>query len=171
NVFSPGIGASSAGRGRPVMMWIHGGGYTYGSGGSLGYDGANLARTGDVVVVCINHRLNAVGHLYLGGAGAEFADSGNAGMLDIVSALQWVRDNISRFGGDPGNVTIFGQSGGGGKVSTLLAMPSAKGLFQKAIVESGSTLKQMTKDEARQTTDKVMAALGTKSPADLQQVP
>jgi para-nitrobenzyl esterase len=170
NVFTNG---ANDGRKRPVMMWIHGGGYTYGSGSSLGYDGANLARAGDVVVVCINHRLNIVGHLYLGAAGTEFADSGNVGMLDIVASLQWVRDNIARFGGDPGNVTIFGQSGGGGKVSTLLAMPSAKGLFHKAIVESGSTLKQMTKDDAQKTTDRVTAALGLKTTqaADVQKVP
>jgi para-nitrobenzyl esterase len=170
NVFSPGI---NDGRKRPVMMWIHGGGYAYGSGSSLGYDGANLSRAGDVVVVCINHRLNIVGHLYLGAAGADFADSANVGLLDIVAALQWVHDNATQFGGDPGNVTIFGQSGGGGKVSTLLAMPSAKGLFHKAIVESGSTLKQMTRDEAQKTTDRVAAALGVK-PTDvreLQQVP
>jgi para-nitrobenzyl esterase len=170
NVFTNGV---NDGRKRPVMMWIHGGGYTYGSGSSLGYDGANLARAGDVVVVCINHRLNIVGHLYLGGAGAEFADSGNVGLLDIVASLQWVRDNIARFGGDPGNVTIFGQSGGGGKVSTLLAMPPAKGLFHKAIVESGSTLKQMTRDEAQQTTDRVMTTLGLKAnqSAALQNLP
>lgn len=170
NLFTNGV---NDGRKRPVMMWIHGGGYTYGSGSSLGYDGANLARAGDVVVVCINHRLNIVGHLYLGAAGSEFADSGNVGMLDIVASLQWVRDNIARFGGDPGNVTIFGQSGGGGKVSTLLAMPSAKGLFHKAIVESGSTLKQMTKDDAQKTTDRVMSALGLKTTqtSELQKVP
>jgi para-nitrobenzyl esterase len=170
NVFSTGI---NAGRKRPVMMWIHGGGYTYGSGSSLGYDGANLARAGDVVVVCINHRLNIVGHLYLGGAGAELVDSANVGMLDIVASLQWVRDNIASFGGDPANVTIFGQSGGGGKVSTLLAMPSAKGLFHKAIVESGSTLKHMTRDEAQKTTDRITAQLGLKPAqvAALQQVP
>jgi para-nitrobenzyl esterase len=170
NVFSTGVNDS---RKRPVMMWIHGGGYAYGSGSSLGYDGANLSRAGDVVVVCINHRLAIAGHLYLGAAGADFADSGNVGMLDIVASLQWVRDNIARFGGDPGNVTIFGQSGGGGKVSTLLAMPSAKGLFHKAIVESGSTLKQMTRDEAQKTTDRVVAQLGLKPTqvADLQQVP
>lgn len=170
NVFSTGVNDS---RKRPVMMWIHGGGYTYGSGSSLGYDGANLSRTGDVVVVCINHRLAINGHLYLGAAGAEFADSGNVGMLDIVASLKWVRDNIARFGGDPGNVTIFGQSGGGGKVSTLLAMPSAKGLFHKAIVESGSTLKQMTRDEAQKTTDQVASRLGLKSTqaSEWQQVP
>jgi para-nitrobenzyl esterase len=170
NVFSTAV---NDGRKRPVMMWIHGGGYTYGSGSSLGYDGANLSRAGDVVVVCINHRLAINGHLYLGGAGADFADSGNVGMLDIVASLQWVRDNIAQFGGDPANVTIFGQSGGGGKVSTLLAMPSAKGLFHKAIVESGSTLKQMTRDEAQKTTDRVAAQLGLKptQAAELQQVP
>src|SRR6516225_7312806 len=131
NIFSTGV---NDGRKRPVMVWIHGGGYTYGSGSSLGYDGASLARTGDVVVICINHRLNVVGHLYLGAAAAELADSGNVGMLDIVAALQWVRDNVAQFGGDSGNVTIFGQSGGGGKVSTLVAMPAARGLFHKAIV-------------------------------------
>ncbi|MBI3401857.1 MAG: carboxylesterase/lipase family protein [Acidobacteria bacterium] len=170
NVFSTGV---NDGRKRPVMMWIHGGGYTYGSGSSLGYDGANLSRVGDVVVVCINHRLAVNGHLYLGAVGADFADSGNVGMLDIVASLQWVRDNIAQFGGDPGNVTIFGQSGGGGKVSTLLAMPSAKGLFHKAIVESGSTLKQMTRDEAQKTTDQVAGRLGLKPTqvAELQQVP
>jgi para-nitrobenzyl esterase len=164
---------NDVGRKRPVMMWIHGGGYTYGSGGSLGYDGANLSRTGDVVVVCINHRLAINGHLYLGAAGAGFADSANAGMLDIVASLQWVHDNIAQFGGDPGNVTIFGQSGGGGKVSTLLAMPSAKGLFHKAIVESGSTLKQMTRDDAQKTTDQVATRLGLKPTEvkELQDVP
>jgi para-nitrobenzyl esterase len=173
NVFSAGLAGDNAGRKRPVMMWIHGGGYTYGSGSSLGYDGANLARTGEVVVVCINHRLAVAGHLYLGAAGADFVDSANVGMLDIVASLQWVRDNIAQFGGDSGSVTIFGQSGGGGKVSTLLAMPSAKGLFHKAIVESGSTLKQMTPDEAQKTTDQVAARLGLKPTgvAELQQVP
>jgi para-nitrobenzyl esterase len=171
NVFTNG---ENIARRRPVMVWIHGGGYTYGSGSSLGYDGTNLARAGDVVVVCINHRLNIVGHLYLGGVGGkEYEDSGNVGLLDIVASLQWVRDNIARFGGDPGNVTIFGQSGGGGKVSTLLAMPSAKGLFHKAIVESGSTLKQVPRDEAQKTTDRVMAQLGLKpnQVGELQKLP
>jgi para-nitrobenzyl esterase len=173
NVFSTSGPGDTVGRKRPVMMWIHGGGYTYGSGSSLGYDGANLSRAGDVVVVCINHRLAVAGHLYLGAAGADFADSANVGMLDVVASLQWVRDNIAQFGGDPGNVTIFGQSGGGGKVSTLLAMPAAKGLFHKAIVESGSTLKQMTRDEAQKTTDQVADRLGLRATqvAELQQVP
>lgn len=161
NVFTRGL---KDGRTRPVMMWIHGGGYTYGSGMSLGYDGTNLARTGDVVVVAINHRLNIFGHLYLDETGGKkYAGSGNVGILDIIAALEWVRDNISNFGGDPGNVTIFGQSGGGGKVSTLLAMPAARGLFDKAIVESGSTLKQATREEARKTTDAVLARLGLKA--------
>src|SRR5579864_2222134 len=170
NVFTTGV---RDGRKRPVMMWIHGGGYAYGSGSSLGYDGANLSRTGDVVTVCINHRLNIVGHLYLGAAGDPYADSGNNGLLDIVAALAWVRDNIEQFGGDPANVTIFGQSGGGGKVSTLLAMPAAKGLFHKAIIESGSTLKQIPRDEAERTTAKIMATLGLNPTdvAELQQMP
>ena len=125
NVFTPGV---NDGHKRPVMVWIHGGGYTYSSGTTLVADGTNLARTGDVTVVCLNHRLNIFGHLYLDEAGgAKYAGSGNVGMLDLVAALEWVRDNIAHFGGDPGNVTIFGQSGGGGKVSTLLAMPRPKG--------------------------------------------
>ncbi|HLG96326.1 MAG TPA: carboxylesterase family protein [Bryobacteraceae bacterium] len=170
NVFSNGV---NDGRKRPVMVWIHGGGYTYGSGGSLGYDGANLARTGDVTVVCINHRLNIFGHLYLGAAGPEFVDSGNVGLLDIAASLEWVRDNIARFGGDPANVTIFGQSGGGGKVSTLLAMPAAKGLFHKAIVESGSTLKQTPKADAEKSTEMFMSKLGLKpnEVRELQELP
>jgi para-nitrobenzyl esterase len=161
NVFTP---AAKSGRKHPVMVWIHGGGYTYSSGTTLVADGTNLARSGDVTVVCLNHRLNLFGHLYLAEmGGAKYADSGNVGMLDLVSALEWVRDNIAHFGGDPGNVTIFGQSGGGGKVSTLLAMPSAKGLFHKAIVESGSTLTQLTRDEAQKNTEKVFSNLGLKS--------
>ena len=170
NVFTNGVNDN---RKRPVMVWIHGGGYTYGSGSSLGYDGANLARSGDVTVVCINHRLNIFGHLYLGAASPEFADSGNVGLLDIAASLEWVRDNIARFGGDPGNVTIFGQSGGGGKVSTLLAMPAAKGLFHKAIVESGSTLKQGTKEDAQKSTEMFMAKLGLKpnQARELQEFP
>jgi len=170
NVFTNSVNDASK---RPVMVWIHGGGYTYGAGTSLGYDGANLARTGNVTVVCINHRLNIFGHLYLGGASADFADSGNVGMLDIVASLQWVHDNIGRFGGDPGNVTIFGQSGGGGKVSTLLAMPAAKGLFHKAIVESGSTLKQLSKEDAEKAAAKFMAQLGLQpnQARELQNIP
>ena len=136
NVWTPG----TSGR-RPVMVWLHGGGYANGSGAWPAYDGTNLAAKGDVVVVTVNHRLNALGYLHLAElAGPEFAQSGNAGMLDLVLALQWVRDNARAFGGDPANVTIFGESGGGWKVSTLMAMPAAKGLFHKAIIQSGPGL-------------------------------
>jgi len=145
---------------RPVMVWLHGGGYTGGSDGAPTYDGTNLAKKQDVVVVGINHRLNVFGYLYLGGAGGEkYADSGNVGMLDCVLALEWVRDNIAHFGGDPTNVTIFGESGGGGKVSVLMAMPPAKGLFHKAIVESGSTLRVSTHEEADAAARKFLAQL------------
>ena len=136
NVWTAGIGDGAK---RPVMVWLHGGGFRAGSGQELiSYDGAALARSHGVVTVTLNHRLNALGFLDLSAYGDKYAKSGNVGMLDIVKALEWVRDNIAAFGGDPGNVTIFGQSGGGGKVCTLMAMPSAKGLFSRAIVQSGS---------------------------------
>lgn len=139
NVWTPGAGDRSK---RPVMVWLHGGGYEAGSSQELpSYDGENLSRRGDVVVVSVNHRLNVFGYLNMAAVGGEkYSRSVNVGMLDIVAALQWVRDNVARFGGDPANVTIFGQSGGGAKVSTLMAMPAAKGLFHKAIVQSGSQL-------------------------------
>ena len=169
NVFTPGL---SDGKKRPVMFWIHGGGYNYSSGTTLCADGTNLARTGDVVVVCVNHRLNLFGYLFLGNADKKYATSGNNGQLDLVAALEWVRDNAVHFGGDPGNVTIFGQSGGGGKVTTLMAMPAAKGLFHRAIIESGSTLKELTAEEAQRNTDKFLAALGMKlNQAELQHPP
>jgi para-nitrobenzyl esterase len=140
NVFTPAI---KDGRKRPVLFWIHGGGFTNGNGIEHdGYNGENFARLGDAVFVSINHRLGPLGYCDLAGVGGErFAASGNVGMLDIVLALEWVRDNIASFGGDPGNVTIMGQSGGGAKVCTLTAMPSAKGLFHKAVVQSGAALK------------------------------
>lgn len=123
----------------PVMVWLHGGGFSEGSSQEqIGYDGTNMARDHGVVIVSLNHRLNCLGYLDLSGYGAKYAQSGNVGMLDIVKALEWVKKNIANFGGDPDNVTIFGQSGGGGKVTTIMAMPSAKGLFHKAIVQSGS---------------------------------
>ena len=126
------------GRKRPVMFYIHGGAYTNGSGSSPLYDGVRLCKRGDVVVVTLNHRLNAFGYLYLARfGGAEFADSGNAGQLDLILALQWVRDNIAEFGGDSHNVMVFGQSGGGAKIATLMAMPAAKGLFHRAATMSG----------------------------------
>jgi para-nitrobenzyl esterase len=159
---------------RPVMVWLHGGGYSGGSDGAPTYDGTNLARKRDVVVVGINHRLNVFGYLYLGRLGGEkYADSGNVGMLDCVLALEWVRDNIARFGGDPQNVTIFGESGGGGKVSVLMAMPPATDLFHKAIVESGSTLRVSTPEEADSAARKFLAQLKIASEHvdDLQKVP
>ena len=126
---------------RPVMVWFHGGFFTQGSGSSAIYNGARLCSRGDVVIVTVNHRLNVFGYLHLADIDARFEQSGNAGMLDLMAALEWVRDNIANFGGDPGNVTIFGESGGGAKVSTLLAMPRAKGLFHKAIIQSGASIK------------------------------
>jgi len=140
NVFTPGI---KDGKKRPVLFWIHGGGFANGNGIEHdGYNGENFARLGDAVFVSINHRLGPLGYCDLAGVGGEkFAASGNVGMLDIVLALEWVRDNVANFGGDPGNVTIMGQSGGGAKVCTLTAMPSAKGLFHKAVVQSGAALK------------------------------
>ncbi len=146
NVWTPSLGD---GKKRPVMVWLHGGGFVCGSGAWPVYDGANLASKGDVVVVTVNHRLNVFGHLYLGGlAGDAYAKSGNVGILDVVAALEWVRDNIEAFGGDPGNVTIMGESGGGAKVCVLLAMPDAKGLFHKAIIQSGAALRAKPKDAA-----------------------
>lgn len=149
---------------RPVMVWLHGGGYSAGSGQELpGYDGANLARKGDVVVVTLNHRLNVLGFLDLSAYGEKYAQSGNAGLLDLVAALKWVHNNIANFGGDPDNVTIFGQSGGGGKVSTLLATPAAKGLFHKAIVQSGSMLRTMESSYSRRIGAATVEMLGLKS--------
>lgn len=156
------------------MVWLHGGGYAFGSSGVPLYDGSNLAAKHDVVLVGVNHRLNLFGYLYLGRVGGEkYADSGNAGMQDIVLALRWVRENIGRFGGDPGNVTIFGESGGGAKVSTLMAMPSAKGLFHKAIVESGSQLRASSPEKADAIARKVLAQLQIAPDHldDLQKIP
>ncbi|WP_261336565.1 carboxylesterase/lipase family protein [Rhizobium leguminosarum] len=136
NVFTPDLDTNAN---RPVMFYIHGGGYINGGGGGAGLDGSNLARYGDVVVVTINHRLNAFGYTNLSHLDPEhFGDAANAGNLDIVVALEWVRDNITQFGGDPGSVTVFGQSGGGSKIMTLLAMPKAQGLFHRAISMSGA---------------------------------
>lgn len=135
NVWTPALRDRGA---RPVLFYIHGGAFDAGSGSSPLYDGTHLCRRGDVVVVTVNHRLNAFGYLYLGRlAGPEFADSGNAGMLDLVLALRWVRDNITEFGGDPHRVMLFGQSGGGAKIATLMAMPAAQGLFHRAATLSG----------------------------------
>jgi para-nitrobenzyl esterase len=158
NVWTPAI---NDGRRRPVMLWCHGGGFATGSGSSPVTDGTNLARRGDVVVVTINHRLNALGFTFLGDlGGSDFAASGDVGMLDIVHALGWVRDNIARFGGDPNTVTVFGQSGGGRKVATLLAMPSARGLFHRAVIESGATIKLVEREQATRVASELLAKLG-----------
>jgi para-nitrobenzyl esterase len=157
NVWTP---ALRDGRPRPVMVWCHGGGFATGSGSSPVTDGANLARRGDVVVVSINHRLNVLGFTSLAELGGrEFAQSGAAGMLDIVHALRWVRANIAEFGGDAANVTVFGQSGGGRKVATLLAMPSAKGLFHRAIIESGATLELVEPEQAARVARELLKQL------------
>lgn len=171
NLWTPGI---NDGKKRPVMVWLHGGGYTAGSGQELlSYDGENLARRGDVVVVTLNHRLNVFGFLNLSHYGSQYESSGNVGMLDIVAALEWVRDNISAFGGDPNLVTIFGQSGGGGKVSALMAMPSAKGLFHRAIVESGSLLRGISDEDSAKLAGMLLAKLNldASSVGKLQDVP
>jgi para-nitrobenzyl esterase len=157
NVWTPDL---AGGARRPVMVWIHGGGYAIGSGSWPLYDGTNLSRRGDVVVVTVNHRLGALGYLHLAEvAGEEFASSGNNGMLDLVMALEWVRDNIAAFGGDPGNVTVFGESGGGAKVSTLLAMPSARELLHRAVIQSGPGLRVNSPRRATETARGLLAEL------------
>ena len=171
NIWTPGL---NDGKKRPVMVWLHGGGYAAGSGQELpSYDGFNLAKKGDAVVVTLNHRLNVLGFLDLSAYGDKYAKSGNAGLLDLVAALQWVNKNIAAFGGDAQNVTIFGQSGGGGKVSTLLATPSAKGLYHKAIVQSGSMLRTMDAKYSRRIGAAVMDELGLKASQidELQKMP
>ncbi|MCP3730590.1 carboxylesterase/lipase family protein [Sphingomonas sp. MG17] len=157
NVWTP---STSDNRKRPVMFWCHGGYFAVGLGEADWHDGERLAREQDVVVVHFNHRLNIFGFLSLTEIGGPaYAGSGNAGMLDIVLALQWVRDNIAQFGGDPGNVTIFGQSGGGAKVSALMAMPAAQGLFHKAIAQSGSMIRTQTADRAAAATREIFRLL------------
>ncbi len=156
NVWTP---KADAGK-RPVLVWFHGGGFTTGSGSSNAYDGVRLAKRGDVVVVTVNHRLNVFGHLYLANYGDEFADSGAAGSLDMVHALKWVRDNIPAFGGDPNNVLIFGQSGGGAKICTLMAMDSAKGLFHRAVVQSGPRIRHAEPATAAKAADELVKKVG-----------
>ncbi|MBV8902704.1 MAG: carboxylesterase/lipase family protein, partial [Acidobacteriia bacterium] len=169
NLWTPGLSGK-----RPVMVWFHGGGYSAGSGNWNMYNGGNLAAKHDLVVLTVNHRLNVFGYLYLAELGDEkFAQASNVGMLDCIAALEWVRDNIAAFGGDPNNVTIFGQSGGGGKVSTLMAMPAAKGLFHRAIAMSGSTVKGVPRDRATKGAEAFMAKLDLKpnQVEDLQKLP
>ncbi len=172
NVWTPAI---KDGGKRPVMVCFHGGGFVFGSGAAPGYDGDPLARFGHVVVVTVNHRLASFGFLHLADLGAppEFAQAGVVGMMDLVAALEWVRDNIESFGGDPNCVMIFGQSGGGAKTSTLMAMPSAKGLFKRAGVQSGSALRLMTRETATALAEKLLKQLGIDKNriADIQKVP
>jgi len=158
NVWTPGV---NDGAKRAVLVSFHGGGYTTGSGNAPGFDGAQLALFGDVVVVTVNHRLASYGYTHLADLGAppEFAYAGVTGIMDLVASLQWVRDNIENFGGDPNRVMIFGQSGGGAKTSTVLATPSAKGLFHRAAVQSGSSLRLTTREQATKAAEQLLAKL------------
>src|SRR5580704_11162558 len=173
NVWTPGVDHAK----RAVMVSFHGGGWATGSGNGPMYDGANLAHFGDVVVVTVNHRLAAFGYLHLAGMPgampAEWADSGAVGVADMVASLRWVRDNIAGFGGDPDRVMIFGQSGGGSKVSTLLATPSARGLFHRAAIQSGSTLRHQTPEQGAKSAELLLAELGLPATraADIQALP
>jgi len=158
NVWTPALAPGA--HKKPVMVWLHGGGFFAGSSGSAPYDGERLADVGDVVVVSLNHRINVFGFLYLGEIAGEDYRAGNVGLFDIILALKWVQANIAAFGGDAGNVTIFGESGGGAKVSVLSSMAAAKGLFHKAIVQSGSNGTALTPAAATAMTDKVMKNAG-----------
>jgi para-nitrobenzyl esterase len=164
NVFTPALRDH---RKRPVLVYFHGGAYNNGSVNSALYDGKRLCRRGDVVVVTVNHRLNAFGFLYLGALDPKhYPDSGNVGMLDLVLALKWVRENIAEFGGDPSRVLIFGQSGGGAKCATLMAMPSAHGLFHRVMTMSGQQVKGASIEIASKRTESMLAKLGI-APANL----
>jgi para-nitrobenzyl esterase len=157
NVWTPKL---NDGGKRPVMFWLHGGGFRGGSGSNPGWDGTNLCLRGDVVVITINHRVNVMGFADLSEFDPIFRSSGQAGMLDIVHALKWVKNNIVKFGGDPDRVMIFGQSGGGRKCETLLAMPAAKGLFHRAVIESGIAIKIVDKKQAVRNAEMLLAELG-----------
>jgi para-nitrobenzyl esterase len=172
NVWTPGI---KDGGKRAVVVNFHGGGFATGSGNGPQYDGLQLARLADVVVVNVNHRLASLGYLHLADLGAppEFAHAGVVGMMDLVASLEWVRDNIENFGGDPSKVMIFGQSGGGAKTSTMLAIPSAKGLFHSAGIQSGSTIRSATREQGTKSAELLLAKLGISKGniADIQKVP
>ncbi|WP_160723508.1 carboxylesterase/lipase family protein [Bacillus sp. USDA818B3_A] len=161
NLWTPGI---NDGKKRPVMVWLHGGGFSMGSANDATSDGTALSKSGDVVVVGVNHRLNVYGHMDLSAYGEKYQYSANVGMMDIVMALEWIQENIETFGGDPGNVTVFGQSGGGAKVLSLMISPYAKGLFHKGIVESGATemmgVKFSSKEESQRLTENILKHLG-----------
>lgn len=166
NTWTPAV---ADGRKRPVIVWLHGGGFTRGNGIEQdGYNGENIARYGDVVFCSVNHRLGSLGFTDLSGAGAAFRDSGNVGMLDIVAALRWVQENIASFGGDPGNVTIIGQSGGGAKVCNLAAMPEAKGLIHKGVSLSGSATSGIPTSYSRKLGEYILKEAGIEK---LQQMP
>lgn len=156
NVWTPALDLAN----RPVMVWLHGGGFSSGSGSSNVYDGVRLVNRGDVVVVTVNHRLNLFGYLHLDSYGERFSGSGTAGMMDLVLALEWVKDNIANFGGNSDNVMIFGESGGGWKVSTLMAMDAAKGLFHRAVAQSGPGLEAGDPEAAGLAADALVAELG-----------
>jgi para-nitrobenzyl esterase len=171
NVWTPSINDN---RKRPVLVWMHGGGFTSGSSNELRmYDGESLSRRGDVVVVSLNHRLGVLGYLNLMEYGEKWSNAVNVGQLDLIAALQWVKENIGNFGGDPAKVLIFGQSGGGNKIGTLMGMPAAKGLFQRAVIQSGSGLRQQTPDRSGQLAAATIAELGlTKATLDqIQDLP
>jgi para-nitrobenzyl esterase len=158
NLWTPGLRDGGA---RPVMVYVHGGAYSSGSGSSPLYDGLRLCERGDVVVISLNHRLNALAHLYLGKLGrGQFPDSGNAGLLDLVLALQWVGDHALEFGGDPGNVTVFGQSGGGAKIATMMAMPAARGRFHRAATMSGQQVTAASPRAATRRAEIFLRSLG-----------
>ncbi len=167
NVVTPGIDDAR----RPVVVWIHGGGFIMGSGSSPLYDGTAFARRSGLVFVSLNYRLGELGFLYLDQVDDGYAGSGNLGILDQVAALEWVRDNIDRFGGDPDNVTIFGESAGGMSVGTLLAVPAARGLFHKAIAQSGAARNVLPAKVAAEVTTDFMARAGARSVADLLELP
>lgn len=160
NVWTQGV---NDGKKRPVMFWLHGGGFRVGASDDPITDGKMLAKRGDVVLVSVNHRLNILGFLDLSDFGDQYAHSANVGMLDIVAALEWVNTNIENFGGDPENVTIFGESGGGGKVGTLMSMPAAEGLYHKAIIQSGTLINVMTKEKSTEVGRAVVEELGLTS--------
>jgi para-nitrobenzyl esterase len=172
NVWTPGVNDNEK---RAVLVSFHGGGWATGSGNGPMYDGGQLALLGGVVVVTVNHRLASFGYTHLAAVGApeEFRSAGVCGVMDMVASLEWVRDNIARFGGDPSRVMIFGQSGGGSKTSTLLGTPAAKGLFHRAVVQSGSTLRLISEADAEKAADQLLAKLGlTRSRvAEIQRVP
>ena len=157
NVWTQGV---NDGKKRPVMFWLHGGGFSVGASDDPMSDGKMLAQKGDIVLVSVNHRLNILGFLDLSAFGEQYAHSANVGMLDVVAALQWVQQNIRAFGGDPENVTVFGESGGGGKVGTLMSMPAAKSLFHKAIIQSGTLVNVMTKEKSTAVGKALVETLG-----------